>query len=369
MKLKIATIFEDFTQVHWAKDVGVIPQVISNLTGSFGFIIRRNGSKADSVKNNVSLKTIKEKSWFVFYIKTLLFFLKEKVSLLNIYHLSKKNLIWVITARCIGVRTYLKLDMDIDNATRMFTYIEQHKIRTFFTIYLQVRFCDYVTIEDSELYNSLISHRYFKKVKHLPNCIWDDDSKLSRQVMDIKHRENIILVVGRIGSFQKNHEIILTASNSIKWHDDWKIKFIGDYTPDFFALYQSLLAQNPELKSRIELCGGQDIGEVYRNYLSSKIYLNTSRWEGFSLAMIEAAYMGCHVITTNVGGAADITSNGHLGDIVAPDVEAIVEVVQKFIDGERNVDDDYLKRIKYIHDNFEWTRRCAKLFIAHRKKR
>lgn len=369
MRLKIATIFEGFTQVHWAKDVGIIPQVISSLTGTVGFIIRRNDSKADSLLNNVYLRTIKEESWIVFYIKTLLFLLKEKVSLLNIYHLSKKNLIWVITARCIGVRTYLKLDMDIDNATRMFTYIEQRKIRTFFTIYLQVRLCDYVTIEDSELYKRLITHRYFKKVKHLPNCIWDDESILSKKVIGIKHRENIILVVGRIGSFQKNHEIILAASNLINWRDDWKIKFIGDYTPEFFSLYQTLLAQNPELKSRIDLCGGQDIGDVYSNYLSSKIYLNTSRWEGFSLAMIEAAYMGCHIITTNVGGAIDITDNGHFGDIIAPDVDTIVEVVQKFIDGERNVDEDYLKRIEYIHNNFEWTKRCANLFIAHRTKR
>lgn len=369
MRIKIATIFEDFTQVHWAKDVGIIPQVMGKLTGSFGLIIRRNASAADAVKNNTSLKTINEKVWLLFYIKALFILLKEKIGLLNVYHLSKKNLLWAITAKCIGIRTYLKLDMDINNATRMLKYIERHKIRTFLTIYLQVYLFDYVTIEDTGLYNILKSHRYFKKIKHLPNCIWDDESKLSKQVIDIKYRENVILVVGRIGSFQKNHEIILTASRSIKWHDDWKIKFIGDYSPGFFALYLSLLAQNPELKSRVELCGGKDVKDVYRNYLCSKIYLNTSRWEGFSLAMIEAAYMGCHIITTNVGGAVDITNNGHFGDIVTPDEQAIVEVVQKFIDGERNVADNYISRVKYIHDNFEWTKRCNNLFITHRTKR
>ncbi|HBL4690847.1 glycosyltransferase [Citrobacter sedlakii] len=362
MKYKIATIFEGFESVHWTKDVGIIPQIFTELTKEPGIIICRGKKKYEEEFNGVKLYSISSRLWMTYFIKALFIIVINRVTLINVYHLSKKNYIWLVFAKLLGVKSFLKLDMDMPNALRMMKHIAENKIKTRFTLYLQVLLCDFITIEDSELYVLLKKHTFFKKLQVLPNCIWDDNRVISHMVEQCVERENVIIVVGRIGAYQKNHEIILEAVRDVTWKDDWKMLFIGGYNNDFEIQLKKLLEQDPVLKNNIFLCGNKDRDELDKIYLRAKVYLSTSRWEGFSLAMTEAAYHGCYIISTPVGGVKDITNNGKYGKIIRSSKHEVAKEIQEIIDNAQDLTNSYKERVNYVHQNFEWTIRIKKIF-------
>lgn len=52
---------------------------------------------------------------------------------------------------------------------------------------------------------------------------------------------------------------------------------------------------------------------LYDYYNRAKVFLLTSRLEGFAIVYPEALKFGNYIITTDVGGAKDITNNGQIG--------------------------------------------------------
>lgn len=55
---------------------------------------------------------------------------------------------------------------------------------------------------------------------------------------------------------------------------------------------------------------------LYDYYNRAKVFILTSRWEGFAIVYPEALRFGNYIITTDVGGARDIAENTKLGSII-----------------------------------------------------
>jgi glycosyltransferase involved in cell wall biosynthesis len=68
--------------------------------------------------------------------------------------------------------------------------------------------------------------------------------------------------------------------------------------------------------AQLEMVVDHDRSALFELYRRAKVVCLTSRWESFGLVLLEAMYAGCHVVTTNVGAAADITDNGGFGTLV-----------------------------------------------------
>lgn len=80
----------------------------------------------------------------------------------------------------------------------------------------------------------------------------------------------------------------------------------------------------------LEVLPFERMGEAYRD--SAIVVVPTLCGEGTSLSAIEAMYFGCALVTTWVGGLANLVQDGHNGLLVAPVAEELEEALAKLID-------------------------------------
>ncbi len=348
---KLITVFQDLEEVHIYKDVGMIPACASEISNKKSDIYyKKQNGKEISDKKEITLKPIVANNSLTFYMRTLIGIIKDKTEnkLVNVYHMNKLTVIFVIVLRLLGIKSFVKLDMD----SRAVKYIsEQFSNKTIrsHVIRLYIRMANIITVEQSQIKETLKEiDPVFEKVDLLPNCIYKNYApKVSNELINYSERENIILVVGRIGAFQKNHEVIFDTIKDRKLNG-WKICFAGQLSEDMSPKYIELLNNHPNF----EYLGNLDRQGLFKKYSEAKVFLMTSRWEGFSLALLEAAYMGLYIITTDVGGAREVTYNGKYGEIIenVNDVGFLIEEITK---GNIDLEMDYDRRLNYIRKEFD----------------
>ena len=184
-----------------------------------------------------------------------------------------------------------------------------------------------------------------------------------------EEKENIILTVGRIGSYQKNSHVLLYAyaMNFPSFKENWELVMVGSVLPEFQNIYNSFCAEFPEIAAHIHLTGSiDDRKQLCAYYRKAKIFALTSYVEGGAPNVFaEAAGFGCTVITTDIDAASDMTDYGRLGKVVA-DAENIPAYARKL--SELCTDQEYLKRNfydmrKYIEEYFNYDRVAERLHI------
>jgi len=75
---------------------------------------------------------------------------------------------------------------------------------------------------------------------------------------------------------------------------------------------------------------------LYQVYSKAKIFVLTSRTEGFPLVIPEAIQNGCYVITTNLFPAAKEIINGEIGIVTGNSEDYLVEAFCKTISKYNN---------------------------------
>jgi glycosyltransferase involved in cell wall biosynthesis len=97
-------------------------------------------------------------------------------------------------------------------------------------------------------------------------------------------------------------------------------------------------------------------------YAAADIFLNTSKWEGFNLPLLEAQFQGAPVLAYNQGPHPEVCRNGETGFLV-DDLDSMVE---QLIALSR----DRVKRAEFAHaavcfaTDFSWQRSCGGLKVA-----
>ena len=131
-------------------------------------------------------------------------------------------------------------------------------------------------------------------------------------------KENIILTVGRIGTEQKNNEMLLEAFASCSSDiSDWRLRLVGSIDSAFNEYIDDFFNQYPNLKERVEFVGLiEDKTLLAEEFKRAKIFALTSTFEGAPNVFAEALYAGCYVITTNIDAASDGTDEGRCGQVV-----------------------------------------------------
>ncbi len=144
----------------------------------------------------------------------------------------------------------------------------------------------------------------------IPNFV--DSTSLSRRV-DYLFRENIILTVGRLDQ-NKNQLLIIQAFKNLNLVD-WKLFIIGDG-----VLRESLerLVKSYKLETNIFFLG--NVKNIWEFYNVAKVFVFSSRSEGFPNALLEAFSFGLPCISTNCDfGPGEIISNSHNGLLIGVD--------------------------------------------------
>lgn len=218
--------------------------------------------------------------------------------------------------------------------------------------------CDVFSVESQAIYERCLP--IFKKYnwKCLVHCYPGIDDELFHDLnlkeQDYNQKENIILYVGRIGNHQKNTDMILQAAQKVDLKD-WKIVLVGPITTNFITkgsskyteIINTFYQENPHLKEKIIFTGPiYDSKTLFEFYAKSKIFLLTSRYEGFANALSQAAALGCYIVSTDVGGASIVSNNWRFGcKLPQEDTTYLAKILTNIVNNKQPI--DFTKRLTF----------------------
>lgn len=151
---------------------------------------------------------------------------------------------------------------------------------------------------------------------------------------EIAEKKNKILAVGRLdGWFVKGFDVLIKAWGMIAAnYPEWTLEIAGTGKDQSVAFLDKLIEENGVV-DRAKLAGFQN--DIKGLYHESSIFVLSSRYEGFGLALIEAMAQRCACIACDYGGRQrEIIKDN--GVICPPDnVNALAQAMKKIINDKR----------------------------------
>lgn len=358
---KLLTLFPQAENVHLTKDVGMIPFILHRYfqydstlacyqNGEYEYLKSEvKGLKISFIKKVTGNQTIDSILFLILNFRSF--------TILQLYHFTSFSLIIAIVFKTLTLGkgiVYLKLDAG-DNVNEL-KFEGIRKLIFSFTKGM----LDIISAENSKIIFDINESKLFAKpIQLIPNGYYPEFEEVN-----VDKKENIILTVGRIGSYQKNNELLLEAFNIFcaKFRD-WKLIFVGPVTPEFQEHCEEYFAENIHLNGKIVFTGNiQNRKELRDFYLNAKIFALTSRFEGFPLVYLEAMNAGCTIVSTENYAAFDVTGSGKYGKICEFNNSKQFATALVDLAG----DDKYLlsnfNAIRgHARTNFYWPTICAKI--------
>lgn len=380
-KKKLSLIFtlRGFKNIELYKDVGLVPYYLSDRYMIKSDIIYSNEKKIEIVEKfrNIKLKELKyynfgkvikkiDKFKIFENISFYRYLLKEakRINYLMLFHLTLDKFFLILFYKFINKKgkVYLKLDIRSDsikfynqNFKNIFRKI-QKKILQNILKKVNLISCETKECFDEIRQKGLCNLDIFDKLAYIPNG-FDEEYLIENniKVKKFEEKENIMITVGRIGTEPKNNEMLLKVIDKMNLKD-WKIYIIDPYTEEFKEYYDDFIKNDPDKKSKVILVGNiEDKNLLYDYYNRAKVFLFTSRWESFGIVLVEALRFGNYIITTDVGGAKDITNNGEIGVVTEiENEEQYKKEILKVINEEINLKEKYNQSLKWSEEKFLW---------------
>jgi glycosyltransferase involved in cell wall biosynthesis len=362
---RFVEIFPLWRNAHFSKDIGMLPRQLQKN----GFSCEVWTKDNEKTKETYGLKLQILSTPFFFAARKKLKAEAKDIDALCVLHSHPLNPFYIRTYKRHNPKgiAYMKADMDetvlnIDKPTP-FNLLRQLKISMNFAK------ADVITIEQRRVLEFMQSRypEHAKKMRLLPSGYGDETPIKSKT---FQQKENLILVVGVVGSRQKATDTtlkVIASSKSI--FTEWKVLFVGQIVQEFLPEIEAFFKQHPELKGKVIFNGPttsrKQMLELYNN---AKILLMPTRWEGFSNVPAEAAHFGNVIIGTKVGGVWELTDEGRIGKICDIDnVSQIAKALQKFTANQK-VLEQHSKRSREFCDRHHSWKTIAAPFARDLKK-
>ena len=235
------------------------------------------------------------------------------------------------------VVTYCKLDMSDGGFSHFNARSLWRKLMSIGEL-VKSRHIDLFTVESKAFYKELLKQPVFKnKLEYLPNGV--SEIGVDLPALDRIKKEKIIVTIGRLGTHQKNNELLLEAIKLLQNRkpalvEEWHFVFAGPANESFQRSVMVFKQEFPQLADRISLTGHLDTRtELYEICARAKIICMTSRWESFGIATVEGMYFGCCPVITDYGGVAHdiVPFDVPWGKVVEQKAEAVAEALERFM--------------------------------------
>ncbi len=335
------TMFGRFKDIHFCKDVGMIPYHMYKDHGCIS-VIASNKNEEDYPSLGNEGKGLRQH----FYKGMGLIYLlrnAKKIDILNLYHLNLQSFILLWAFKLLkkkGAKSYLKLDMDERGKERLFMKNPVGLIKR-----LTIKAADLVSAETEEIYREL-KKVYGEKIIFVTNGYYTTDKEPQKDF----DKKNEILTVGNLGSEAKATDVLIKAFvKAAGDRDDWVLRLVGPVDKDFRdpcpgdkrVIYEGRISDREKLK------------DIYRK---AKVFAFPSRHESFGIVMLEAASCGDHIISTRgVPAASDIlkvTKDGWIVDV--DDTEGLARKLRECMESGRDWDKEGEETARLIFDNYRW---------------
>lgn len=361
---RFLTIFPLAENIHLTKDVGMIPYVLykeynydSTIAcynnGSYPYldteVLGLKQQFIPRVFNNYTLDTL-----------IFIFFNFRKYDVIQCFHLIKPSLlilfVFKILKRVSFARSFTYLKLDADDS------IKHSKLNRLYRVLFNS--LDLASIETKSVYSYLNENNILgKKVSYIPNGFYEDSG---RKDVVFSEKEDLIITVGRIGTYQKNNEVLLDGFKEFfDINNQWRLEIIGPVEDEFKKYCESFFAKNQNLAERIIFTGAITDRKVLKEkYNKAKVFVLTSRFEGFPLVYLEAIKAGCTIISSNVTSAYDITDDQKYGSVFPiGDFYALGKILKTTVNNQVKLEKDCELIQEFAYKNFSWKEICGRLDV------
>ena len=369
-KKTFVTIFEKIQNVHLTKDVGQIAyfmhKVLNYESRLVGHKIDKSYSYLDSEVRGLKLDLLPRLKIGRISLSLTYYLIMnaKKIDVLHLFHHATKTYFYIWLYKLLNKKgiVYLKSDVVVIGLNEYKSFINpKYKLRNLFFRKV-IDSIDIISVETQYVYNLVqeIYPNYKEKFLYLQNGLDLKKSYEYSNPMPFNKKENIIMTVGRIGTHQKNNEVLLESISKIDLKD-WKVYLIGPIEKDFEDYIISYFKKFPLLKDKVIFTGNiSNKKDLYDFYNRSKIFCLTSRDESFALVYVEAIAYGNYILSTDVGAIEDITKKQKLGKVFK-DEEELTKYLKYYMQNQGILEENYQNAVKHANDNFNWSSIVNKL--------
>ncbi|MFB6258358.1 MAG: glycosyltransferase family 4 protein [Flavobacteriales bacterium] len=135
-----------------------------------------------------------------------------------------------------------------------------------------------------------------------------------------EEKEDVFLVVGRIGISSKNHEQLLKALEDLEL-GHWKVRFIGPIEESFEGVRREFFLKAPDKEGQVEFLGPiRDQRALFQEHEKAKVQLIPSRIESFGHVLLEGGAFDQYIVgSTGILPFDEITQGKRFGCALEPD--------------------------------------------------
>lgn len=258
-------------------------------------------------------------------------------------------------------KIYLKLDANAFWMDRLPVWEEPYK--------LMFSSCDVISCESLKL-QRLLSKKWPWKIEYIPNGYYDFFS-VTTEPVPYSQKENRILTVGRIGTEQKNSEMLLEAfakASGRLLKGGWRLRLVGSVEPEFHDWVREYFERYPNLKDSVDLTGPiYDKNQLFDEYKKAKIFVLTSRMEGGPNVVSEALASCCVPVMTEIDSSGEATDEGRLGEVVPQeDSDYLARVFTRLCNDENRLQQDSEAAWRYLKRHLDYDKIVERLDLLLR---
>jgi len=184
----------------------------------------------------------------------------------------------------------------------------------------------------------------------------------ARQKYGLPDSAKVLISVGALVERKGMHRVIEVLPALLKHHPDLHYLIVGGASPEGDNRTE-LTAQVARLglANRVHFLGALPPDELKWPLSASDVFVLATRNEGWANVFLEAMACGLPVVTTDVGGNAEVVCREELGSIVPFGDSA---ALQQALDAALDKDWDRAAILDYARDN-HWDKRVAQLLRAY----
>lgn len=146
---------------------------------------------------------------------------------------------------------------------------------------------------------------------------WPEEQGLARERLGLPQQGRLLVSVGGLIERKGFHHIIATLPELLQRHPDLHLVIAGGATPEGnneAELRQQI--QQLGLVDRVWFLGQRSQQQLRLVYSAGDLFVLATRFEGWANVFLEASACGLPIVTTRVGGNAEVVSSDQIGLLV-----------------------------------------------------